>query len=307
MTPSWSEDRVHFELMRASVERSALKSLRHYVVVQTEDMYLFRKYAAPGVELMSTAELLPDEVEKMRQRARRLRIQSGRGMTRILGSVVRYTGRPRWVYYTGWHVQQITKLALAAASEIDNVVIMDSDVIVTHHARADDFIHPDKIICFEHWGAIAEAHRKVVNWNRQAYALWGKPLSAETMIDTYFDTPFLLHAPSVRAMLAQLEERYERPWWQTLLGQPPRRWSEFATYRTFLRLFLPQECIDWRTDRQVRILCDARDPQAVRRKFVQFLQDPDSHYITVYSQSGGKQLWGAEEYMPLILPLLKDS
>lgn len=305
VTPTWSGDRVHFELMRASIEQSALASLRHYVVVQTEDMEQFQEYAGPRMELLSTADLLPAEVEKMRQRARRYRNWSGRNATRILGSAARHTGRPRWVHYTGWHVQQITKLALAAASGIDNVVVMDSDVVVTPHARAEDFLQPGRIVCFEHWGPAAEVSRKVVNWNRQAYDLWEEPLPAEARIDTYFDTPFLLHAPAVRAMLAQLEKRYARPWWRILLSQPPRRWSEFATYRTFLRLFMPQETIEWRTDRQIRVLSDASDPHEVRRKFEQLLEDPDNHYIAIYSQSSGRQLWGADEYAPLIMPLLR--
>ncbi len=307
MTPTWSGDKAHFDLMRASVEQSALASLRHQVVVQTEDVEQLQAYAAPPVELLSTADVLPAEVENRRQRARRYRNWSGRNVTRILGSIARHTGRPQWVHYTGWHVQLITKLALAAVSDIDNVVAMDSDVVVTPHARVDDFIHPDRIVCFEHWAPAAEANRKVVNWNRQANALWGAHATAGSTIDTYFDTPFLLHAPTVRAMLAQLEERYERPWWRVLLAQPPRRWSEFATYRTFLRLFLDQEKIEWRTDYLSRYIFSASDAHAVCRKFEQFLQDPESHYVTIHSQSSGRQLWGANGYAPLIMRLLRDT
>jgi hypothetical protein len=306
LTPTWSGDKVHFELMRASVERSALRTIPHYVVVQTEDIDLFRAHAGPAVTLIPTVDVLPGDIEERRRQARRLHARLGRSGARILGSAARYVGWPRWVNYTGWHVQQITKLALAASREIDNVVCMDSDVVVTRHARADDFLHPTRIVCLEHWTPSARVTGKVANWNRQAHALFGRPYSADAAVDTYFDTPFVFHAPTVRTMLAWLERRYGRAWWDVLLAQPPRRWSEFGTYRMFLRSFPPDQGVDWRPDRQIRYLFDASDPQAVRDRFAQLLHDPESHYVTIHSQSSGRQLWGAAEYTPMILPLLDE-
>ncbi len=306
LTPTWAGDRQHFELLRASVERSALKSLRHHIVVQTEDMDVFRQYAGSGVDLVSTADILPAEVEKRRRKARQYGARFGRDMTRIMGSLARRIKWPGWVHYTGWHVQQISKLALAAASDIDNVVVLDSDVVVTHHARADDFLDARRIVCFEHKGPAHLADRKVRNWNRQAQKLFGGHLPAGSEIDIYFDTPFVFHAPLVRSMMSWLEMHHKQTWWKVLLRQPPRRWSEFATYRTYLRLFADQQHIDWRSDRVMRYLFDANDPQTVRSRFLQLLQDTDSHYVTIHSQSSGRQLWGADEYVPLLLPLLHE-
>ena len=304
MTPTWSGDRTHFELMRASLDRSALRDVPHHVVVQTEDLELFRKLAGPGVRLVATAEVLPGDVEAMRQRARAMHLRLGRHPTRILGSLARHTGWPRWVPYTGWHVQQITKLAVAAASDTDTVVALDSDVVVTQHARPDDFVQPQKIICLQSKKPAAQVGGKVANWNRQAHALFDLPFSADAAVDAYFDTPFVLHAPDVRRMLSWLEERYQTPWWRVLLSQPPRRWSEFGSYRMFLRAFPPEQGVDWQEPRHVRYIFDAKDPLVLRDRFAELLQDPDSHYITIHSQSSGRQLWGADAYAPLILPLL---
>lgn len=307
LTPTWSGDRTHFELLRASIEHSALKSLPHHVVVQTEDLKDFEKYNTGGIELIPTADVLPIEVEARRRKARQYQARAGRDLTRLLGSLARHLDWPQWVRYTGWHVQQITKLAFVAASTDDNTVILDSDVVVTRHARVDDFLHPEKTVCLEHLAPAQDASHKVRNWNRQACVLFGNAPPDSQKIDIYFDTPFVFYAPSVRAMLSWLEERYQSAWWDILLEQPPRRWSEFATYRTYLRSFVDQEYIDWRSDYLVRYLFDASDPQAVRCRFRELLQDPESHYITIHSQSSGRQLWGAEEYVPLILPLLSTT
>lgn len=305
ITPTWSGDKVHFELMRASLERSALAATPHHVVVQTEDLEAFRSCASPAVRLVATRDVLPGDVEVLRQQGRRWQTRLGRGGTRLIGSLARYASWPRWVTHTGWHVQQITKLAVVAASEIDTVVAMDSDVVVTRHARADDFLHPERIVCLEHWTPAAEIAGKVAKWNRQAHTLFGQPFAADAAVDTYFDTPFVFHAPTLRKMLAWLERRYGRPWWEVLLAQPPRRWSEFGSYRMFLRAFPPPQGIEWRADRYVRYLFDASDPAMVRSRFEQLLRDPDSHYVTIHSQSSGRKLWGAAEYAPLILSLLE--
>lgn len=304
VTPTWSGDLVHFNLMRASVERSTLRAVPHQVVVQTEDVELFRQHAGPAVEVLTTEQVLPDNVEAFRQQARRQSARLGRGGTRVLGSIARYIGWPGWVNYTGWHVQQITKLALAAASTVDTVVILDSDVVITRHAKIVDFFHPTKLVCFEERKSSTAVPNKVLNWNRQAHRLFEQPFSADAAVDSYFDTPFIFHAPTVRKMLAWLEQRYQKAWWEVLLSQPPRRWSEFGTYRTFLRAFPPEQGVEWRLPDKVRYLFDASDPQALRDKFARLLDDPGCHFVTIHSQSSGRQLWSATDYAPLILPLL---
>ncbi|HUF21459.1 MAG TPA: DUF6492 family protein [Burkholderiales bacterium] len=305
LTPTWSGDKAQFDLLRTSIEQSALASARHDIVVQTEDLDLFRSYAGPGVRLLATEDVLPGDVEAMRQSARRLQARFGRAGTRILSSVSRYAGRPRWVRYTGWQVQQITKLAMAARSDIDTVVLLDSDVIVTRHARDEDFLHPGRIVCFGRWTPAEGVAGKVAKWNRQAHVLLGSPFSASAPVDTYFDTPFVFHAPTVREMLAWLERRYGRAWWEVLLAQPPRRWSEFATYRAFLRSRNPEYPVEWRSDRGIRYLFDARDPHALRSRVASLLEDSESHYIIIHSQSSGRQLWRAEDYAALLRPMLE--
>jgi len=305
LTPTWLGDKVHFDLLRTSIERSALAYAPHDVVVHTEDLGLFSSYAGSRVRLIATEDVLPGEVEAMRRRARHLQARFGRAGTRILSSISRYAGLPRWVRYTGWQVQQIAKLAMAARSDTDTVVLLDSDVIVTRHAQANDFLHPGRIVCFGRWMPAKEVGGKVAKWNRQAHVLLGSPFSPSAPVDAYFDTPFVFHPPTVRRMLAWLERRHGRAWWEVLLAQPPRRWSEFGTYRVFLRSHDPGYPVEWRSDHGIRYLFDARDPYALRSRVGSLLEDSESHYIIIHSQSSGRGLWRAEDYAALLMPMLE--
>ncbi|MDZ7683904.1 MAG: DUF6492 family protein [Gammaproteobacteria bacterium] len=248
---TWAGDRQHFDLLRHSLERSPLAAVPHDVVVQEEDLLQFERYRKASLRLISSRDVLPDQVEASRRQARRWQQRLGRRLTTAAGSLARYTGQPRWVRYTGWHTQQLCKLAMVAASEVDTVVVLDSDLIVTAHADTQDFIHGEGgAVCYQNWLSAAELSTKVRHWQATAHRLLGLDVPDEGPFDCYYDTPFVFHAPAVREMLSWLETRYGQPWWQTLLAQPPRRWSEFGTYRTFLRHHY-NESVKWRDCEQM--------------------------------------------------------
>lgn len=308
LTPTWAGDRHHVELMRASLVRSPLRDVPHELVVQTEDRALFEGLDHPPVRLRTTAEVLPRELEAERRRAHRWQYAVGRTGTRLAGSLTRRAGWPRWPAHTGWHVQQLTKLCVAAAAASEHVVAIDSDVVVTPHATAADFVDPERVVCFTRTGELpASSPNKVRHWNLHAQRLFGGEPPGEGCWEVYFDTPFVFHAPSVRRMLDWLERTYGIAWWQALLRQPPRRWSEFGSYRAFLRRHPPTAGVDWRDDRHMRFVADASDTEALVAHVAALLDDPASHYITIHSQSSGRQLWDATGYAPRILELLPDT
>lgn len=295
LTVTWAADRSHFSLLHHSLGRSALAAVPHHVVVQHEDLSLFQGFADARTQLHSSAEILPDQVETRRNNARCWQRRLGRGATRLAGSLARHLRHPDWVRYTGWHTQQLTKLAFVAASTVDTVVVMDSDVIVTPHASAADFLRPEHIVCYRDERPAADLRGKVLHWQETACRLFDDPFVAAATYDGYYDTPFVLHAPSVRAMLAWLEQRYRRPWWLTLVQQPPRRWSEFGLYKHFLRHH-PSPPVDWRSADIMGYLFDARDITHLTQSFADLIQRQQSHCITIHSQSSGRQLWTADTY-----------
>lgn len=309
LTPTWSGDRQHFDVLSASLARSALADIPHFGVVQSEDVPAFEGAGGPATRLLPSSEVLPDAIDARRRTARRWAARLGRAGTRLAGSIALRTGGwPRWVHYTGWHTQQITKLAFAASSSFDTVVVMDSDVVVLPHASVDDFVDQSgDVLCYQAAQAPTGFGGKRANWNRQAHALLDVPYAPEQYFDTSFETPFVFHTATVRKMLDWLESRYHKPWWQVLLDQPVRRWSEFATYRLFLKRHMPDDAVRWRSDALIRYLFDAADPEAVGDQMRALARDPDAHFVTIHSQSSGRQLWGAEGYAPRVVAALDEA
>lgn len=304
LTVTWAGDVQHFDLLRASLARSALAGIPHQVVVHDEDHALFAE-RHPGLSLHSTAAVLPDGLDAARCEAQRWQRRLGRHGTKWASSLTRMVGGPIWPRHLGWHMQQISKLARVAHSQADTVLVLDSDVIVTPQAQVDDYLNPTRAVCIGQWQPGAEARGKVRKWNREAHRLLGVPYDASAPADLYFDTPFAIHPPSVRALMRWLEDRYQRPWWATFLAQPPRRWSEFATYRLFLRQHPPACGVDWQSPALTRYVHKATDVAALITHLRTLLAEPNCHYITLHSQSSGRGLWNADEVIPPVRALIE--
>jgi len=295
LTVTWSADLEHFALLRDSLASSRLGDIAHDVVVQTEDLPLFQEYARYPVSLYATKDVLPSAVEAKRLQARRWQGRTGRTVTKLLGSLARHSGRPNWVRYTGWHTQQLCKLAHVASSATHGFVLMDSDVVVTPLAEPEDFVTPGRILCFSHWKNVDSLNGKMKNWQSTARQLFDGQASEIGRFDSYTDTPFVLDAPIVRDMMQWLEQRYSMPWWQVLLSLPPRRWSEFCIYKTYLR-DVSTATVEWQDVDKFGYLFEAGDPEALAREFSRQIESEQRHYITIHSQSSGRQLWSAASY-----------
>ena len=299
MTATWAGDMVQFALLKASLARSGLSALRHHVVVQSEDLPAFQtRHDTRGWR--STADLLPPEVESARLRARDWQQRLGRRGVRWAGSVAQRTGWPRWAHYLGWQVQQISKLWMARESRADYLLILDSDEVATPRARPDAMVNSDRITCPS--TPRDTVRGKTARWQAQAERLW--QTDAPAPVDAYFDTPFPLHTDTVRAMTDALERRYRRPWWVVMLDQPPRVWSEFATYRRFLRLHHGEGAVEWRAPTHTRYLSDASDPERLKHQFEAGWWADDCHFITVHSPSSERRPWTAEDFVPLLMPFV---
>ncbi len=302
LTPTWAGDLEHFRLLRASLARSPLAGLKHHVVVQTEDLPLFEAFAKePNVVLRTTAEVLPPKVEQRRLQSLKIAARAGRHLTRISGSLRRTVGWPRWPSYTGWHTQQLCKLAVASEAHTSTAIVLDSDVVVTPTAQLEDFRSARSVVCFAQWQPLHSLSGKVRKWVDNAARLTGQgPLPEAQPVNTYFDTPFVFDGTVLRAMLKHLEQQSGLPWWQHLLNQPPRRWSEFGLYKQFLSQ-QTQQSVDWRSPDLMHYIFDTRDADAVVEQVVGLFEKPDIHYITLHSQSSGKHNWNAQGYTERLL------
>ncbi len=312
VTPTWSGDLDHYRILLRSLAQGPLGGLEHTTVVQSEDFAVFSALLTDSqnshtTRLRSTEQVLPPAIEQARRRATSLQTLIGRHITRISGSLSRELGWPHWPHYTGWHTQQISKLAMASQADTDYVLVVDSDVVVTPAADLTEILKRDAVVCFSDRKPLAQFKGKTRKWVLQADALLHIPPNRQQSYDSYFDTPFLLHVATLRSMFAWLEQAYQQPWWQVLLAQPPRRWSEFATYKAFL-LELADGQSDttahWQTPDMMSYIFDASDTERLLSEFQASWQDPDIQFITVHSQSSGRQRWHPHSFADDLLTLI---
>lgn len=303
ITPTWAGDLEHFRVMRSSFEHSPLARFQHYVVIQHEDLGMFEEFRdRPGLTLLSTREVLPEEVERGRVRARWLSERLGRNFTRICGSLKRSLSWPSWPSYTGWHTQQLCKLKLASELDCDKAVVIDSDVVVTPQADAADFSADSGVLCFAQWQKRSELRGKVKNWLAESERLVGESPASE-WVNVYFDTPFVLDRKLLTMALRELESASGKKWWSALLDCPPRRWSEFGYYKAFLASRENQLDVEWRKPTFFRYIYDTHDPEAVVSQVRSFMQNAQVHYVTIHSQASGRHQWPADDFLA---PILSD-
>ena len=306
VTCSYAADLKQFSLLRESILKSKLKDINHTITVESEDFSLFNALNDSKVTLQRSQSLLPIEVESARVNAKKNSIRYGKRLSRIAGSISRQFKGSQWPQYTGWHTQQISKLFMAANSTIDNVIVLDSDVIVFPSASPESLISPNdssRITCFS--DRVPQAtitDEKVKKWNQQAAILFGQENGV--IQESYFDTPFIFHAPTVRKMFEWLEDQYQKPWWQVLLEQPARRWSEFAIYRTYLRQIEKNENILWKKNIHSHYIFDTHDINQVTQQVAQLIKKSDIHFLTLHSQASGKAKWDTSDCIESLRPIL---
>lgn len=307
ITPTWAGDVDHFRVMRKSVEQSPLSAYDHYVVVQDEDMALFEEFRGrTGLHLLSTADVLPPAVERKRKTARNLSERFGRNITRLAGSLRRLLSWPDWPSYTGWHTQQLCKLKLGSELESSTVVVLDSDVVVTKAASCEDFLAPSRLVCFADWLDRGALRGKVRNWIEASEKLVGASPD-QSPVNVYFDTPFVFDRDTLKKALQLLEESSGESWWNVLLACPPRRWSEFGMYKTYVGSHCAPERVEWRVPEFSRYIYNTSDSEDVVRTVGSMLVDPDVHYITIHSHASGRENWDPKTYLGQVSALLDSG
>ena len=226
LTPTYHRDYSHFCMLRESLEAAGC-DWPHWVVVQTEDLPLFRRRDwGCQVTLISTADVLPAAVEAARRRVAGYPYR----WAKLRRSLNKRFGLFADALRDGWNVQQLIKLEMSSRADADVWVTLDSDVVVCGRLRPEQFRRQDQVAL--HAISARESHAYNGAYNREARRLLGlEPIAAE---NDYVAHPFSFSPTVTRALLARLEQRGGKPW-QDVLGEglQPNVLSEFALYGIF--------------------------------------------------------------------------
>lgn len=212
ITPSYAPD---FELC-ADLNASILargERVRHTIIVPPRDVRLFDALHGEATVIRSVDELLP-------------------GLRRLPRNFWLNPRRP-WLPVRGWIAQQLVKLAAAAASESDLVLMVDSDIVFVRSFGAETFLSDTGQPEFYRLdGAVDEQLPRHVLWHEAAHGLLGLGPRPPTPLPDYVSCPCVWEPGTVRALLDRVEAVASAPWQRVVAAEP--HVSEMMLYGVFV-------------------------------------------------------------------------
>lgn len=212
ITPSYAPD---FELCRdlaQSLRVHAVGPYRHTIVVPEKDVRLFSGLTDAATTIEVVEDFLP-------------------GFIRIPGNMHINRHRP-FPPVRGWVSQQIVKLAVAARSDADVVVLADSDLVFVRAIDANSFRVGNDPIFYRLPDALDARLPEHLIWHAVSRRLLGLPPAADPPLPDYISWPCVWEPAVVRAMLTRIESTH-RTRWQTAVGRE-LRFSEMILYGVFV-------------------------------------------------------------------------
>lgn len=217
ITPSYIPD---FELCRdlnASIEERG-EQVRHTIIVPPRDLDVFGSLASERTSIRSVDEFLP-------------------GLHRLPRNYWLNPRRP-WLPVRGWVAQQLVKLAAAAASRSDLVLMVDSDIVFVRPFGAETFMSDTGSPEFYRLDdAVDERLPRHMLWHEAAHRVLGLGPRSAVPLPDYVSCPCVWEPPVVRALLERIESVSSAPW-QRVVGAEPHV-SEMMLYGVFVDACLP--------------------------------------------------------------------
>jgi len=208
VTPSFRPDFAQCAHLCASVDAFAAPGIRHTVIVPRRDLPRFAPLGNARREVRAVEDAAPLAARQLPWFERNWILDGAR-------------------FVRGRIVQQIVKIAVAAQSDAEAVVLADFDVFFVRPFAVADFVRDGRV----RFHRATEGGHLFPRWNRTACRLLGIPERAQQ--DAGFVSPLACWEPGlVRSMCARIADASGRPWASAIARQGA--FSEFATYGIFV-------------------------------------------------------------------------
>jgi hypothetical protein len=172
LTPSYAADFERCRLLCESIDVFGDGRGRHYILVADHDHEKFKALEGPRRSVIPDRMLLPHWLKAVRRP-----FDSERRHVWISTDIRRQI-RP----LSGWHVQQLRKLAAAAIIDEDVIVMADSDSVFVRPISATHFWNDGQVRLYRKPGAIRDTHQnpepimiRHSGWTRHAAEVVGLP------------------------------------------------------------------------------------------------------------------------------------
>lgn len=304
MSPTYRGDLDRFQLLRESLTAYGQGHIKHYALVDTEDKPLVEQLKLPNVVPVTTAELLAPEVEAGRLAYNRA---GGRLVKRWMRSFNKRLGWFPSARFYGWQIQQLLKLAAPAVLPERVFVSFDSDLIACGRFGLDDFIRDGQAALFETRFNLQKP-KKAGGWHGYACQLLDQhdPVNIGEETADYVAQPFVFEKSHTIALQRWLEQRYQKPWWQSIVDLPLGGWSEFMIYGEFVRSHRNYAGVFRRPHRANSFWIEKR-PQFENAEALirQAFADPEIHFLCLQADDHG--VWTLDRFAGLVRECMKES
>ena len=218
LTPTYARDLALCALLCDSVDRHAGSFSKHYLLVPDSDLAAFSRFASPSRTVLPASRFLPPWL-------------------RPLPAIIRRQRRQHWWSFrsrpvSGWHIQQILKIAAAAALPHRRYCILDSDIVLFRNLDLTRFEYPKVIPLLKIPDGITSDLARHTRWLRAAHQLLGLATPSLPAAD-FIGHVIFWDQRAIRAMIEKIEMTAGRGWIEALCRT--REISEYMLYGYFVQ------------------------------------------------------------------------
>lgn len=263
ITPTYAPDFERCKVLIESASRWVTSVEEHLIIVDRHDSKLFETLSTDRVRIICKEDILPTGVYQ-------LPLQKRWWLTGCSWPV------------RGWILQQIIKLAVARESSADAAVFVDSDVLFIKPTDLNDLWVSSKLRLFRcERGPNQYRCKRHQNWYKFACSSLSIPEPSQQQ-GSFIAQLTAMRPDMVKMLCIELENKYSRPWYQTLLQTFD--FSEFVLYGLFIEKIGEENAGHFFTDQQ---LChsswfyDIQDENRIQ----DFINKTLSHHHAIHLQS----------------------
>lgn len=218
LTPTYGRDLEICTLLCESVDRHVTSFSRHYLLVPDADLPLFAPLASERRVIIPASIFLPDWLRPLPRIIQRKRRQ--------------FWWSLRAKPVSGWHVQQLLKIAATMTLPHDRYCILDSDIVFFRDFDLMQFEYPNPIPLLTMKNVVTTKQARHSRWLETTHQLLGlevPPLPA----DDYIGHIIFWDRQTTSDLTARIEATTGLSWVEALCRT--REFSEYLLYGYFVQ------------------------------------------------------------------------
>lgn len=218
LTPTYGRDIELCTLLCESVDRHVSSFSKHYLLVPDCDLSLFSQFESDRRVVLPASKFLPTWLRPLPRIVQRKRRQ--------------YWWSLRAKPASGWHVQQLIKIAATMSLPHQRYCILDSDIVFFRDFDLARFEYPHSIPLLNMPDEVTSTQIRHARWVETSHQLLGLPAISLPASD-FIGHIIFWDQQTARAMTAKIEATTGLDWVEALCRT--RAFSEYMLYGYFVQ------------------------------------------------------------------------